>query len=195
MNKKHTSRLVSLHRRQVRQFDRTASAIQREFRRMPEAQEFLTSVKGLQDLAKEQFAAAETVIAVAANMPAGTDANRTQQYMDLPQNGDMYNFLTARRKLAEQLGEIDEWNKALNAVADVMDKAKPKKDSDPEAFDEACKMTWRLSSCQNQIHSLARQVEAITATEDAILRGFGLNFWQGRKRHLRWEGQTRWADA
>lgn len=192
--KTHTNRLVSLHRRQVRRFERTAKAIQREFRRMPEAQEFLAMVKTLQDLANEQFVAATSVIAVAAQMPAG-EGNRTQEFMELPEQGDMDQFLTARRKIAEQLGEIDEHNKALAAVGLVMDKAKSIKDSDPAAFEAACKMTWRLSSCQNQIHSLARQVEAITSMEDAILRAFGLNFWQGRKRHLRWEGQKRWSDA
>ena len=192
--KKHTNRLVSLHRRQVRQFDRTAKAIQREFRRMPEAQEFLGMVKTLQDLANEQFVAATSVIAVAAQMPAG-EGNRTQEFMEMPEQGDMDSFLTSRRKIAEQLGEIDEHNKALAAVGQVMEKAKSIENSDPRAFEAACKMTWRLSSCQNQIHSLARQVEAITAMEDAILRGYGLNFWQGRKRHLRWEGQKRWSDA
>lgn len=192
--KKHTNRLVSLHRRQVRRFDRTAKAIQREFRRMPEAQEFLGMVKTLQDLADEQFVAATSVIAVAAQMPAG-EGNRTQEFMEMPEQGDMDSFLTSRRKIAEQLGEIDEHNKALAAVGQVMEKAKSIENSDPRAFEAACKMTWRLSSCQNQIHSLARQVEAITSMEDAILRAFGLNFWQGRKRHLRWEGQKRWSDA
>jgi hypothetical protein len=70
--------------------------------------------------------------------------------------------------------------------------ARPFKETDPTRHATAIAVTWRLHACQKQIHSLARQSEAITATQDAIFRGYGLNFWQGAKRYMRWEGDRRY---
>jgi hypothetical protein len=68
-------------------------------------------------------------------------------------------------------------------------KARPFMD-DPEIWNVACNTSWRLGACQSQIHALARSAQAITASQEALFRAYGLMFWQGHKRYLRWEGDS-----
>jgi len=185
-------RLLSQHKAQQALFASTVKAMLKEYAKVPEAGDFITMVTGLRDLLDQQSKGAALIWAAADLLPPG-EGNRSPELMrPTDAHGpNCYDYLTAKRKMVEVLGDLDEWNKALACSSDVMKAAKPFKESKPKKWGEAVEMGWRLGATQNQIHSLARQTEAITATQEAILRTYGIRIWQGRKRWLRWEGDNK----
>jgi len=185
-------RLLSQHKAQQALFASTVKAMLAEHKKVPEAGEFIAMVTGLRDLLAEQTKGITEIWAAADLLPPG-QGNRSPELMRPTDSRgpNCYDYLTAKRKMVEVLGDLDEWNKALACSSELMKAAKPFKETEPKKWEAAAEMSWQLGATQNQIHALARQTEAITATQEAILRTYGLRFWQGRKRWLRWEGDNK----
>lgn len=187
--KKYRSRLLSQHNMQVKLFDRTVAAIESEFADMEEAKVFLTPLKEMADTLLKQTTAAEGIVKLGQALEVPVSGNRSPAFMAAGGGPLAYDFLSANRKLVEQVGDLDEWSKALALAYEMRQKARPFMD-DPEIWNVACNTSWRLGACQSQIHALARSAQAITSSQEALFRAYGLMFWQGHKRYLRWEGDS-----
>ncbi len=188
-------RLFKLHDKQQRLFKRTAKNLQREFAKLQAAQPSLASHQWLCHLLQEQSAAATFILNFAQQLegegnltPAffaawGKESERTKNYWE----PGVYEFMSNQRQAHEHIHVIGLSYRLLNAVRAVHKAAKPFK-SQPEIWDAYSEMTWRLSAGQDQADSLSRQAEAITFTQLALFRSFGLKFWQGHKGYFRYEG-------
>lgn len=193
-NKKQMKRLHAIHRAQIKLFRRTASAVQKEFEGEEVCEKFLAQVQALVAAVDRQSVAAEKLFTHAdslAKMPATADsANRSvmviESLRDSQSGVSVFDYLDGMRKVAALIAE-QEINWALGADVALRDKAKANPE-DKKLKDYSDAMSWRLMSCQGQLHSLKRQAESITASEQALMRFRGLKFWQGRKCYLRWEG-------
>ncbi|HEY9757878.1 MAG TPA: hypothetical protein V6C97_22110 [Oculatellaceae cyanobacterium] len=180
--------LQRIHEAQVRFFRQTSNGILKEFRTFKGSSNFFPLVHRAVELLEALGSEYNGIRTSAAQLEG--DGNRSPQYIE--SNGhSFYAYMTARRHLAEHIGDMDEWRKALACVSDVVRESKAYEASDRPRFEEMCRLTWRLLGAQEQINSLARQAEAMTLTEDAIFRGYGLKFWQGTKRWMRWEGDNK----
>jgi hypothetical protein len=179
--------LLALHRSQQRLFAGSVKSLQRQFEKLPEAEHFLAQVSKLATLVQGQTSGFEGMIAVAAeaNLPEG---NNSKALMDKMRAGEAYNFLSNKRFLVEHIGDLDEWRMALASISDIMEAAKPFKDTDAKVWSKACAMSWSVAAAQDEIHALARYTDSITATQEALLRTYGMKFWQGRGRIMRCEG-------
>lgn len=186
--KASVSRLQRLHAEQVRLYRQTAKGVLREFKSFKGSSNFFPQVQRAVELI-EKLNSEHNAICLSATQLEG-DGNRSPQYIEA-KGHSFYEYMTGRRQLAEHIGDMDEWRKALACVRDVVDEAKAYEESDRPRFEEMCRLTWRLLGAQNQIDSLTRQSEALSLTEDAIFRGYGLKFWQGSKRWMRWEGDNK----
>lgn len=186
--KKYKSRLMAQHRMQLRLFKRILMSLTEEFALVDEAKVFLEPVKKMAATLDEQTAAAELIFAIGPSL-AG-EGNRSPSFMALGGGSLAYNFLTANRKLVEQLGDLDEFHKALALDAEIQAKSRPFH-GDDKVWNAACALSWQLGAAQYRIGALARAAQALTATQEALFRAYGLQFWQGHKRYLRWEGDER----
>lgn len=175
--------LLSLCRRQFKLFDRTARGILREFGKESSGERFIPQIHELQALIAAQTEAAQVIFDAMLEFDC-SEVNRSCAFVRSPDN-KIYEYLSNKRKAAELIGDLDEWKTALSTSAELTKEAREGSDSDKEAANE---IAWRLVACQDQIQSLVRQAEALTATQDALMRAFGLKYWQGHKRYLRWEG-------
>ena len=187
--KKYRSRLLAQHNMQVKLFDRSVAAVVREFAEMDEADTFLTPLREMADTLWKQTTAAEGIIKLGDTLAGEPSSNRSPAFMAAGGGPLAYDFLSNNRKLVEQVGDLDEWSKALALDYELQQKARPFM-ADPEIWNVACNTSWRLGACQAQIHALARSAQAITASQEALFRAYGLMFWQGHKRYLRWEGDS-----
>jgi hypothetical protein len=193
-------RLLRLHRRQLRFFDRTAAGLTKEFRKCEEAKDSLANVAKLSDMLHEQSQAADNLITVAQQVEG--EGNITpavwKAFFALVQSTTppshyfgVYDWMTNQRKMVEHMGEMDEWRLLLAAVYEGTKAARPLQKTNPQLWDAFANRTWRLSAGQFQIHCLVRQAEAITFTQNALFRSLGIKFWQGHKRYGRYEGDER----
>lgn len=181
------NKLVKQHDEQVAHFSRSVRAISVEFDDAETSLKFLDSLNEMVSVFEEQVAAAGLIFNTVMHLGC-IEANNNEALLNSHNGYTVYKFLTQKRKAAELIGNLDEFNKALAAAAAVKEEAAEIAESDPERCERLYKLTWSLSSCQSQIHSVARQAEAITALQLGIMRFLGLHFWQGHKRNLRWEG-------
>lgn len=194
-NKQQLKRLHAIHRAQVKLFRRTSAAIECEFKREAVCANFLSQTKALTAEVNRQIGAAEKLLAYADSLPSApataNSTNRSVIVIESLYGGkhgvSVFDYLDAMRKATLLIAEQDMNNFALVAYAKLRKQANANAD-DKELKDRVDAMSWRLVSCQGQLDSLKRQAEAICATEQALLRFRGLKFWQGRKNHLRWEG-------
>ena len=178
--------LLSIHRRQFKLFSRTARGILKEFGKHPSGEGFIGQIRELQTFIEAQTEAAQVIFDAMLDFEC-SQANRSCAFVRSPAN-KIYDYLSNKRKAFVLIGDLSEWNRALAVAADLGEQARSREESDKQAYDALVELSWRLSAGQCQIHSLVRQAEALTSTQDALLRGFGLNYWQGHKRYLRWEG-------
>ena len=176
--------MLSIHRSQTKLFARQIKAIQRQFGKLPEAAPFLAVVAKIDEHLQRQATAAAGLFAQSASLPEG---NRSSALMEMPmKHAYAYDYLTAKRLLAEQLGDLDEWKPALKAYGLLSDAARPFKDSDEKRWAKVSELGWHFTAGKCQLDALARQADAIAATEEALMRSYGIRFWQGHKRVLRW---------
>jgi hypothetical protein len=122
--------LRSLHQAQVRLYQRTARDIKNEFRTAEESGDFLSVVEKavkLLDTMSTQYDA----ISTAAAQPPG-DGNRSQAYANGSFRG-FYDYVNARRYLAEHVGDMDEFRQALAWACEAGKKADECKESYPPA--------------------------------------------------------------
>lgn len=193
--KQHQRRMRSLYNMQVALFERTFANVLAEFKSVTVAVGFLRQAESLVAETKRHTDGFLKVLALAEMLPKSAtkdDANRSQAFIDSFHGGDagtaLFVWFEARRK-AEQIIWDSEINHALRADVALRDKAKANPE-DKELREFSDVMSWRLSACQDQLHALCRQAEAIREMEQAMLRSHGLKIWQGRKQHLRWEGDA-----
>jgi hypothetical protein len=103
-------------------------------------------------------------------------------------NGAAYEYLVRRRQLAVIIDDMDEWKYALAECREFMQAERQFEKTNEKRWKRACRVSWSLNSLQNDMLALLRQAEVLTATQDAIMRSYGIKLWQGRKRYMRWEG-------
>jgi hypothetical protein len=185
--------MLSLHTLQVDLFHRTSETILAEFKSVTVAFQFLRETEALVNDVERQNQAFAKVIALAASLPKSAtkdNANRSQAYLDAmigTESGRaLFDWFDARRKAEQKIWDM-EINHVLSADHALREQAKANPD-DQELREFADNMSWRFSACQYQVHALSRQAEAISELQLAMLRSHGLKIWQGRKMHLRWEG-------
>ena len=185
------AQLIAVHAQQVTIFESKIESLEQEFQGHDFPIDHLASLQEMVEKFKEQTKAAEKIFALMLKMnrPAG---NNCDAFLKSEDSYCMYTFLTARRKAAELIGDVDEFHKALALSIEVKDDSEKQKSKDnPKPNQDLFDLSWRIASSQSQIHSAARLAEALTNLQIAIMRSFGLNFWQGQRRLLRWDGDPK----
>lgn len=200
--RQHQQRMRSLYTMQAALFDRTFENILAEFKSVLCAVNFLRQAETLFTATKQQRAAFLEMLALAESLPKSAttdDANRSQAFIDVMHESNvgvaLSNWFDARRKSDQAIWDM-EINHVLGADVALREKAKANPE-DKELREFSDSMSWRFGACQEQVHALCRQAEAMAELEQAMLRSHGLKIWQGRKQHLRWEGDdaNRWQIA
>jgi hypothetical protein len=176
--------LICLHARQVRLFDRGLASVRREYRREEKAQGFLALLERMSETLHEQVTSVATAAQLAGNLPRRADrsADFVREYSGI----HAYNFLTAKRRLVEQIGILDREQPAFKAQMAFTDEAEPFQD-DPKIWGAACENGWRMAACHWQVESLLRQAQAITETQEALMCASGLQFWLSHTGRLQWQ--------
>jgi len=180
----YRKQLLSIHSAQVKAFQTLSSNLLKEFGKVEEAEKFASALNQLTELCTKQYDAASSLFAVAATLSG--EGNQTPKFWQLETGGQIYEFFKAKTAVDQLLADMDEFNRPLECIA-AMRKERPTIIEAAEAS-RINLLQWRLAAASNRTHSLMRTAEAVTATEDAIFRSFGLRFWQGRKGYARFEG-------
>ncbi len=175
--------LMRIRRAQLKTLQRIVAQVERDYKHLPESSIFVPSMVKIRDLATSAAASVDAIVSEARKIKSR--GNRTPAVME--KNIPHFAYLDTQSKLAHHIDFMV--NEVLNAIIATRKRAKGIVDEKERT--ELLALDWELTSSQQRVHAVQRQAEALSALNEAVLRAVGVRVWQGHKRYLRWEGDSR----